>query len=71
MKKRKKKTGKMVYPDMTSIVKGKGGKDKDAHKSHLDANRHHGMPEGMQPCGGYDGAAAECEPDQENCAEES
>jgi hypothetical protein len=54
-----KHTGPIVHKDMTSILDGKGGKDKHAHKSHHEANAHHGMPEGMQPKGGYEGG--ECE----------
>ncbi len=41
--------GKIVHKDMTQILEGKGGKDKDAHSSHHEANKHHGMDEGMQP----------------------
>jgi hypothetical protein len=42
-----KHTGKIKHDDMSSLIRGVGGKDKLAHESHHKANKEHGMPEGM------------------------
>lgn len=71
LKKVHKHTGPIVHSDMTSILNGKGGKDKHAHPSHHAANKAAGMPEGMQPKGGYDGGGCSEEAGgegmEENC----